>query len=188
MVIVGIDEVGRGCLAGPVTAAAVVLKRRIPGLKDSKLLTKKQREALSLKIHEQALAVGIGWADVSVVNEQGLTAAVRLAMSRALDKIQIDYDQVIIDGNFNFIKDNPKVKTLIKADNSVAAVSAASIVAKVARDNYMAEISSKYPNYGFDRHVGYGTAMHLASLKLHGASDIHRLTYKPVRDLLQLPA
>jgi ribonuclease HII len=188
MVIVGIDEVGRGCWAGPVTAAAVILDKRINGLKDSKLLTKAQREALSLKIHEKALAVGIGWADVSIVNEQGLTAAIRIAMQMALDEIRIDYDQVIIDGNYNFLAGNAKVQAIIKADNSVKAVTAASIVAKVARDNYMAKIAVKYPNYGFENHVGYGTSQHRASLKLHGISEIHRVTYKPIRDLLQLPA
>jgi ribonuclease HII len=188
MVIVGIDEVGRGCWAGPVTAAAVVLDKKIHGLKDSKLLTKTQRGSLSLKIHEKALAVGIGWASHEVVNEKGLTEAVRQAMAQALEQIQIDYDQVIIDGHFNFFKDNPKSTALVKADNSVPAVSAASIVAKVARDNHMAEMASQYPDYGFEKHVGYGTPQHRASLALHGVSAIHRITYKPVADLLQLPA
>lgn len=187
MVIVGIDEVGRGCWAGPVTAAAVILGKPIEGVKDSKLLNRAQREVLSLKIHEEAAAIGIGWASADIVNEKGLTAAIAIAMQTALDQIKLQYDQIVIDGNFKFLN-HPKAVTIIKADNTIAAVSAASIVAKVARDNYMAEMALKYPNYGFEKHVGYGTAQHINSLKRHGVSEIHRLTYKPIADLLKLAA
>lgn len=182
---VGIDEVGRGCWAGPVVAGAVILGNPIAGLADSKLLSKKQRERLSADIQAQAIAIGLGWVSPAEIDEIGLTAAVGLAMRRALEPITIDYDEIIIDGNFNFLPHEPKVKTIIKADNSVPAVSAASIAAKVARDNYMAEIAGSYPDYGFERHVGYGTALHLAKLKLHGISDLHRRSFKPIRALVQ---
>ena len=184
--IVGIDEVGRGCWAGPVAAGAVVLKRRIPGLKDSKKLSKTQREALDVKIRRQALAIGIGWASPEEVDEHGLTKAVGLAMRRALEQITIAYDEIIIDGNHNFLKDIPNTSTLIKADDTIAAVSAASIVAKVARDNWMAqEAATQHPMYGFDHHVGYGTAVHAAMLKLHGACSLHRKSFRPVQLVLQ---
>jgi ribonuclease HII len=184
MIVVGIDEVGRGCWAGPVVAGAVILKRPIPGLKDSKLLSKKQREQLALIIEQEALAIGLGWVDAGKLDEIGLTAAVGLAMRQALEQISLDYDEVIIDGHFNFLVNNPKARAVIKADSSVPAASAASILAKVARDNYMAEIAAKYPQYGFDKHVGYGTALHLANLRLHGVTVLHRRSFKPVGALL----
>lgn len=184
MVTVGIDEVGRGCWAGPVVAGAVILRTPIAGLKDSKLLSKKRRELLTEQINNQALAVGLGWVEPAEVDELGLTAAVGLAMRRALDKITIAYDEIIIDGNHNFLKENPKSRSLIKADATVPSVSAASIVAKVARDNFMIGASERYPDYGFESHVGYGTKLHLERLKLHGVSDLHRHSYKPIMDLL----
>jgi ribonuclease HII len=185
MVIVGIDEVGRGCWAGPVVAGAVILNEPIIGLKDSKLLSKKQREKLAAEIQLSALAIGIGWVEPSKVDEIGLTAAVGLAMRRALEQISLTYDEIIIDGSFNFLGENPKAKAVIKADNSVPPVSAASIVAKVARDHYMTEIAARYPDYGFEKHVGYGTALHLEKLKLNGVSDLHRRSFKPIRALVQ---
>jgi ribonuclease HII len=183
MVTIGTDEVGRGCWAGPLVAGAVILNAPIPELKDSKKLSRKQREKLAAKIEVQALASGLGWVQPAELDEIGLTAAVKLAMERALEQITIDYDELIIDGNLNFFPDNPKAKAVIKADDSVPAVSAASIIAKVARDNYMAEITSKYPDYGFDKHVGYGTALHLERLKLHGISEQHRRSFKPIQRL-----
>jgi ribonuclease HII len=184
MVTVGIDEVGRGCWAGPLVAGAVILNKSINGLKDSKKLSKKQREGLALEIEAQAAAIGLGWVPADKLDEIGLTAAVKLAMQRALARITVNYEEIIIDGNLNFLSENPKTKAVIRADDSVPAVSAASIVAKVARDNYMAEIAEKYPDYGFQNHVGYGTALHLERLKLHGVSDLHRQSFKPVAALL----
>lgn len=181
----GIDEVGRGCWAGPVVAGAVVLKRRIPGLADSKKLTKARRKELDIKIRKQAVAYGLGWVAPAEVDELGLTEAVRLAMRRAVADIQADqYSEIIIDGNYNYLSDNPKSTCLIKADDKIAAVSAASIIAKVARDNYMAEMAATYPDYMFESHVGYGTALHQAALKLHGACDLHRKSYAPIKALL----
>jgi ribonuclease HII len=184
MITVGIDEVGRGCWAGPVVAGAVILLEPIPGLKDSKKLSKKQREKLAEQINSKAAVVGLGWVEASVVDEVGITQAVKLAMQQALEQINIDYDKVIIDGHLNFLPEHPKTTAVIKADDTIPPVSAASIVAKVARDNYMAGIASEYPDYGFAQHVGYGTALHLERLKLHGVSKLHRQSFKPVKALL----
>lgn len=184
MITVGIDEVGRGCWAGPVVAGAAVLHQPIAGLKDSKKLSKKQRDKLALEINSDAATVGLGWVDAETVDEIGITEAVRLAMQLALDQISIDYDEVIIDGHLNFLPDNPKTRAVIKADDTVPAVSAASIAAKVARDDYMSDVASGYPDYGFPQHVGYGTALHLKRLKLHGVSKLHRRSFKPIKGML----
>jgi ribonuclease HII len=185
MLTVGIDEVGRGCWAGPLVAGAVLLAKPIPGLRDSKKLSKLQRERLTVLINAQALGIGLGWVSSGEIDTIGLTAAVGLAMRRALAQITVEYDEVIIDGSFNFLADNPLTSTLIKADDLVPAVSAASIVAKVARDNYMAELALLLPNYGFEQHVGYGTAAHIMALKTFGVTDHHRKSYNPVAALLQ---
>lgn len=185
MTIVGIDEVGRGCWAGPLVAGAVILEQPIKGLKDSKKLTKKQREKLAAEIQIQAKAIGLGWVDAATLDKVGISTAVKMAMERALQQIAIRYDEVIIDGNLNFLSENPKARAVIKADDNIPTVSAASIVAKVARDSYMAEVADQYPDYGFPQHVGYGTALHLERLKLHGVSGLHRLSFKPVRALIQ---
>ena len=112
------------------------------------------------------------------------TKAVQLAMERAVGQITVPYDEIIIDGSLNFLKDNPKASVLVKADDLIPAVSAASIIAKVARDTYMAEAARTYPGYGFESHVGYGTAMHIAALETLGVSEIHRQSYKPIQLLL----
>jgi ribonuclease HII len=184
MVIVGIDEVGRGCWAGPLVAGAVVLGDSIGGLKDSKQLSRKQRERLARDILLQALDIGLGWVDAATIDEIGLSAAVGLAMSRALAAISVPHERIIIDGNINFLPANPKVQTLIKADASVPAVSAASIVAKVARDEYMARAAKQFPGYGFEEHVGYGTALHRAQLSRLGLCELHRRSFKPIKALL----
>lgn len=183
--IVGIDEVGRGCWAGPVVAGAVMLTTGVPGLKDSKKLSKLQREKLTLAIQKSGALIGLGWVSPSEVDEIGLTKAVQLAMDRALQQIADPYDEVIIDGNHNFLAHVADTRAVIKADDTVPAVSAASIVAKVARDNFMTELALQYPGYGFERHVGYGTAAHLAALGELGVSNVHRKSYNPVRALIQ---
>lgn len=202
MITVGIDEVGRGCWAGPLVAGAVILPSepswevRPPKggltevrevhlhLRDSKKLSKRQRELAATWIRQNAPAVGLGWVWPAEIDRVGITTAVKLAMERALAEVKIDYDEVIIDGNTNYFAYNPKARAVVKADDSVPSVSAASIVAKVARDEYMSTLGKQYAGYGFDKHVGYGTAVHIAALKLLGVSDIHRLSYKPIKALL----
>jgi ribonuclease HII len=179
--IVGIDEVGRGCWAGPVVAGAVLLAEPIPGLKDSKKLSKKQREKLDAEIRVAAVAFGLGWVPAEEIDRIGLTEAVRLAMKLALEQITVAYEQIVIDGDYNFFADNPKSLAVIGADNSVPAVSAASIIAKVARDKYMADAALQFPGYGFEKHVGYGTAVHSLALKTHGITDLHRRSFRPIQ-------
>lgn len=181
--IVGIDEVGRGCWAGPLVAGAVLLTAPVEGLKDSKKLSKLQRERLDAEIRASAI-YGLGWVTPAEIDEIGLTAAVRVAMQRAVAEIDTQYDEIIIDGNLNFLSDNPRSKCLVKADDSIPAVSAASIIAKVARDNYMTEAALKYPGYGFEKHVGYGTALHRTALAELGVHEMHRRSFAPIKVLL----
>lgn len=181
---IGIDEVGRGCWAGPLVAAAVMLNQPVDGLMDSKVLTARRREILAAKINKNA-HVGLGWVTANEVDELGLTDAVRLAMQRAYNDLAVEADSIIIDGNYNYFADLPQAKAIIKADATVPEVSAASIVAKVARDNYMRQLALKYPNYGFDKHVGYGTADHQKALNEFGICLEHRKSYKPIKALLQ---
>ena len=183
MVTVGIDEVGRGCWAGPLVAGAVILTSDVPGLNDSKKLSKKRRDDLDLLIRENAV-VGLGWVTSLEVDALGLTEAVRLAMQRAIDELEAEYDEVIIDGDYNYLPQVPRSRAVIKADGAIPAVSAASIVAKVARDNFMEQLEEKYNQWEFAKHVGYGTAAHIAALKEFGVSDIHRLSYKPIKAFL----
>ena len=202
--LIGIDEVGRGCWAGPLVACAVMLDpgNPIAGLNDSKKLSRSQRQALSVRIHEQAVAIGIGWVWPPEVDADGLTSAVRSAMRQALaqllerlpDRLKtLDLSQsvrpadipIVIDGNYNYLPERPTAVTMIGADGKVAEASAASIVAKVARDTYMMDTAAlKYPQYGFEQHVGYGTAAHIAALREYGVTDIHRRTYKPIQRML----
>lgn len=184
MVTLGLDEVGRGCWAGPLVAGAVILTQPIAGLGDSKRLTKRWRERLDTEIKATALDHALGWVQPQEVDLLGLTAAVRLAMQRALQNISSKYDQLIIDGNYNFFPEDERAQAIIKADDCVPAVSAAAIIAKVARDKYMAALARHYPHYGFERHVGYGTAAHRSALQAYGVTDVHRKSYKPVREFL----
>lgn len=183
-VIVGIDEVGRGPLAGPLVAAAVALPTswRFQGIKDSKLLTKIQREKLITTICRQAIGIGIGWVGQQMVDDIGLTEATHLAMAESLAMINCDYEAVIIDGNYNFLRtEYPTAQTVVRADQIHESVMAAAIVAKVARDRYMNQMAKLYPNYGFDQHVGYGTKLHKLNLQQFGPCSLHRLTFATVK-------
>lgn len=184
--ILGVDEVGRGCLAGPLVAGAVILHAPISGLRDSKKLTKQQRTELDGIIRAKAMAFGLGWVSVEELDAVGLTQAVRLAMRRAVAAVMAPYQQIIIDGNYNFLRDHPKSSCLVKADDTVPAVSAASILAKVARDTYMAKAAAHYPHYSFERHVGYGTRAHIEALRTHGACALHRRSFAPIKASLGL--
>ncbi len=186
MGIVGIDEVGRGAWAGPLVVGAVLLKANghIPGLNDSKILTKSKRTFLTGIINEQAIATGLGFVSAGEVDELGLTAATTLACERALELIRAPYDEIIIDGSINYLPNELRAKAIIKADALVPAVCAASIVAKVARDAYMQELSKKFPDFNFDMHVGYGTAAHIEALEKYGITSSHRMSFKPIRALV----
>lgn len=188
MIIVGIDEVGRGCWAGPLVAAAVILDKPIKGLADSKVLTKTIRSALAVEIKSNAKAYGLGWVAPAFIDMYGLTLSVQRAMQQALAAIEMPYDSVIIDGNHNYLPNEPRASFLIKADATVPAVSAASIIAKVARDEFMEMAAKGFPGYGFEQHVGYGTKLHLEQLQKLGVTDIHRKSYKPVRALIDAEA
>lgn len=181
---VGIDEVGRGCWAGPLVAGAVLLSQPIAGLKDSKKLSKAQREKLDADIRVLAKAFGLGWVTPLEIDELGLTEAVRLAMERALACITAPFKRLVVDGSINYFAHLPAAEAIISADNLIPEVSAASIIAKVARDNYMAKAALRYPGYAFEKHVGYGTAAHLAALKTQGVCELHRRSFKPIQAFL----
>lgn len=179
--IVGIDEVGRGAWAGPLVVGAVLLGgEHIQGLTDSKKLTKKQRERLDLEIRQTARAVGLGWVSAKQVDSLGLSKALKLGAKRALSHIRAEYDEIIIDGTVAFIDDS-RVKVMTKADLLIPSVSAASIVAKVARDRYMTQVDAIFSGYNFASHVGYGTAAHRAALEQYGVTPLHRLSFEPLR-------
>ena len=159
----------------------------IEGLTDSKKLTKKRRETLDEQIRDQAAAYGLGWVHADELDEVGLAEACRLACRRALEQITVPYTQIIIDGTVNFLADTgkgPYVTTMKKADLLIPSVSAASILAKVARDAYMSEQSQIYPQYGFASHAGYGTAAHRVALKQHGVTPLHRRSFAPIAHLV----
>lgn len=182
--ILGIDEVGRGPWAGPLVVGAVVLGSEIEGLTDSKKLSKKRREALASEIHEKAQGVGLGWVHADEIDELGLSAALVEATKRAVSEIKAPYHEIIIDGTINFLAETGKgqyVTTMKKADLLIPSVSAASIVAKVARDNYMSEQHELFPDYGFKSHVGYGTAAHIKAIEIYGVTPLHRLSFAPLK-------
>lgn len=184
--ILGIDEVGRGAWAGPLVVGAVILGgETIEGLTDSKKLTPKKRSELAKKIKEQATAIGLGWVSADTIDKIGLSQALKMATRLAVKDIDAAlYDEIIIDGTIKLL-DDPRVTTLKQADLLVPSVSAASIIAKVARDYYMSEIAHKdYPQYSFDKHVGYGTSLHASSLAKSGPSELHRLSFEPVKKAL----
>ena len=177
-VICGVDEAGRGPLAGPVCAAAVILPDHIaiPGLTDSKKLSDKKRRELFPIIKEQAIAYGIGLASEKEIDEINILQATFLAMQRAIDQLEGKADIALIDGNREKDFGLP-VKTVVKGDSLSANIAAASVLAKVTRDDIMTEMAETYPGYGFEIHKGYGTKAHYAALTEKGPSPIHRMTF-----------
>ena len=181
MLVAGVDEAGRGPLAGPVVAAAVIIApdRRIRGLADSKVLTPEQREALFHVISERAVGVGVGIVDHETIDRINILQATKVAMAEALAQLTVRPDLVITD--FVALRDLAcPQKNLVDGDARCATVAAASIVAKVTRDRLMVEADQRFPVYGFARHKGYGTADHLAALDRHGACPIHRRSFSGV--------
>ena len=189
--ILGIDEVGRGPWAGPLVVGAVILGgAEIDGLDDSKKLTKKRRQALDALIRQQAAAWALGWVSTQELDDIGMSEALRLATRRAVKQIQaichekgLHFDEIIIDGTVNFLRGTALEKfamTMPKADGLIPSVSAASIVAKVARDQFMAEQAAVYPGYGFASNAGYGVAKHRAAIERLGVTPLHRLSFAPL--------
>ena len=197
--ILGIDEVGRGPYAGPLVIGACILgdwqnsenAEWIEKLTDSKKLSAKRREELYVLIKEKALAAATGWVSSAEIDEIGLSEALRLATRRAVEQIQktkVPFSEIIIDGTMNFLagtKLEKYVSTLKKGDFLVKEISAASILAKVERDNYMAKLDTVYPEYGFGKHVGYGTAAHQKAMEEFGLTPEHRRSFRPVREIAE---
>ena len=176
--ICGVDEAGRGPLAGPVCAAAVILplNHSIPGLNDSKKLSDKKRRELYPLIKEQAIAYGIAFADEREIDEINILQATFLAMQRAIDQLAVKPDLALVDGNREKDFGIP-VKTVVHGDSLSASIAAASVLAKVTRDDLMLKIAEEYPQYSFEIHKGYGTKAHYAAISEHGPSPVHRMTF-----------
>ena len=181
----GVDEAGRGPLAGPVYAAAVILDpaRPVAGLADSKTLTPRQRETLALEVRLRAVAWAVASASVEEIDTLNILQASLLAMRRAVEQLAVTPQLVLVDGLHRPRLTIP-VRAIVRGDATVAEIAAASILAKVARDTEMLELHQQHPQYGFDRHKGYPTSAHLAALREHGASAVHRRSFAPVRSLL----
>lgn len=193
--ICGVDEAGRGPLAGDVYAAAVILdpKHHISGLADSKKISEKKRDTLAIEIKQYALAWAIAYSTVKEIDEINILQASLLAMKRAVELVQAqlgdldsNYLVVQVDGN-KCPKINLACEAIVKGDSKVQAISAASILAKTARDAALYKLDKEYPMYGFAQHKGYPTASHIASLRLHGVSPVHRRSYAPVKALINTP-
>lgn len=183
--VAGLDEVGRGPLAGPVVAAAVILPPgpkhpALAGVHDSKRLTARQRERLDTAIRGVAIAVGLGQASAEEIDAWGILPATRLAMARAMASLSVRPSFALIDGRGLELRDVPS-RCIVKGDALCLSIAAASIVAKVARDRQMREMDAIYPGYGFARHKGYGTAAHMERLAALGPSPVHRRSFAPVR-------
>lgn len=186
MLIAGVDEAGRGPLAGSVVAAAVILDHQCPiiGLNDSKKLTEKKREQLFSEITQSALAYGIGSASAAEIDELNILQASLLAMRRAIEQLAINPDEIWIDGTHCPSQLKIPSKAIVGGDALIPAISAASILAKVTRDRQLQLLDQQYPEYGFARHKGYPTAAHRAAIAQYGVLPIHRRSYAPVRRLL----
>jgi ribonuclease HII len=183
--VAGVDEAGRGPLAGAVVAAAVILDELAPikGLADSKKLSALRREKLYDEICAKALCVSVGQASVQEIDALNILQATMLAMQRAVAGLRLKPAKVLVDGN-RIPKLDVLAEAIVGGDAKVQAISAASIIAKVTRDRQCAELHAQYPQYGFDAHKGYGTAEHMQALRTHGACEAHRRSYAPVREVL----
>ncbi len=183
--VAGVDEAGRGPLAGPVVAAAVILDERKPilGLADSKVLTARRREQLFDEIRAKALCCSVAQASVEEIDTINILQATLLAMRRAVEGLRLKPGLVLVDGNRLPVL-TMRAEAIVKGDSTVAAISAASILAKVTRDRWCTELDAQYPQYGFAAHKGYGTAEHLLALQAHGACPQHRKTFGPVAKVL----
>ena len=191
--VAGIDEAGRGALAGPVFAAAVILPLdhedrldKLSAVRDSKVLTPSERERLVPIICEVALSVGIGWAGAGWIDEYGILSATRRAVSRALQGLALPAEAVIVDGPLRLVTLNVPQKLVVGADRLSLSVAAASILAKVSRDQYMIRLDDRYPAFGFSRHKGYGTAAHLEAIRRCGHCPEHRSSFSPIRTELNI--
>lgn len=184
-IVCGVDEAGRGPLAGPVFAAAVILDpaRPIAGLRDSKKLPEAKRDALAGLIRRDALAWSIAQCSAAEIDQLNILQATMLAMRRAIEGLSVPPTLALIDGNRCPVC-TVRTEAIVKGDDKVAEISAASILAKTARDAVLVQMHAQYPDYGFDQHKGYPTALHLERLRLHGVTPEHRRTYAPVRLLL----
>ncbi|MEP3348972.1 MAG: ribonuclease HII [Marinomonas sp.] len=185
--IAGTDEAGRGPLAGEVVAAAVILDPNNPiaGLADSKKLSEKKREALFDEIQEKALAYAIASASIEEIDELNILHASMLAMSRSVALLPVSPEHVLVDGNRLPPNLPCTAEAVVKGDARQAAISAASILAKVTRDRSIVELAKTYPEYGFEKHKGYPTALHLEAIRLHGITPIHRRSFGPVKKILE---
>jgi len=185
--VCGVDEAGRGPLAGPVSAAAVILDDNNPihGLADSKKLSERKRDLLAPVIRERALAWTVAYAEVEEIDELNILQATLLAMKRAVEALHIRPHQVLVDGLY-CPKTDIQSQAIVKGDSKVAAISAASILAKTARDELMLKLHGQYPQYGFDLHKGYPTIAHLTALREYGVSAVHRKSFRPVRELIRV--
>jgi ribonuclease HII len=184
--VIGVDEVGRGCLAGPLLVVAARACGELPaGLKDSKLLSRGQREKFQTKLYV-CCSFGEGWVKASEIDRVGLSKALSLGALRALRQLGADYDEaIVLDGKFNYLpKKYKNSRAVINGDNLIPVISAASVHAKVSRDHFMAGLAKRHPKYSFEHHVGYGTKTHMLALKTHGALKyVHRYSYMPVANL-----
>ncbi len=188
MIIAGVDEAGRGPLAGPVVAAAVILnpEKLLKGVADSKKLTEKKREALYDQIIESCLAYGIARAEVDEIDRLNILNASLLAMQRAIAQLTIRPEKVLVDGSV-CPELSIEVEAIVKGDDKIPAISAASILAKVTRDREMLLLEKEFPGYGFAEHKGYGTEMHLAAIHRLGITPIHRKSFLPIRQMSLFP-
>jgi len=181
VLVAGVDEAGRGPLAGPVVAAAVILDpaRQVRGLRDSKVLSPERREELAVRIRERAIAWATGSADVAEIDRLNILHATMLAMRRAVEALGVVPEEALVDGN-RCPALACRTRAIVKGDRDVKAISAASILAKTARDALLVELDRAYPQYGFAQHKGYGTPEHLAALQRHGPCPLHRRSFAPV--------